>query len=254
MSLLEISSQRLGRGPDCSKCGAGGIISFNWKYASTAPRAEFRKDLTVFVSPEQLRWGTLFRCESCGHPWYLDGEERFMNCVPRDRLALIHQWNQQPIVLSSEQIAKLKKIGRTPADIYGNGAQFHLTPCTVVTKSGQQIDVAIVSQQRHAPFEYWRQCRLATEIGHIDPSPHALPLSIRAATAEAKEMRMGFSPTVAKTPDGETIIFNGPQNFFVKEGCSAGKVVLSKKRINWNKMPHVYPEPKNIEYFVADLV
>lgn len=254
MSLLQVSSSRLGRDPDCRICGAGSTISFNWEYAKTTNRPDARRDLSIFVSPQEMRWGTLFQCSSCGQPWYLDGNAQFMNFVPRERIGLIEEWNDHPIFIGSEHLAKLEEIGRTPPDLYGNGAQFYETPCGVVTKSGERIDLAIVSIQRHAPFEDWRQYRLASEIETIYPSPYALPLPVRIATSRADEIRMGFAPTLVELPNEQAIILNWTQNFFVQEGCDANTIVLSEKRLDMKSPPEIYSPPKNITYFVADMV
>lgn len=254
MSLLQVSSSRLGRDPDCRICGAGSTISFNWEYAKTNNRPDARRDLSVFTSPRQMRWGTLFQCASCAQPWYLDGDARFMNFVPRERIRLIQEWNEHSIVIGSEHRAKLEQIGRTPPDLYGNGAQFHETPCGVVTKSGERLDLTIVSVQRHAPFEEWRQCRLASEIETIYPSPHALSLPVRTATSRADEIRMGFAPTLVELPNGELVALNWTQNFFVREGCDTNAIVVSQRRLDMKNPPEIYSSPKNVTYFVADMV
>lgn len=254
MSLLQVSSSRLGRDPDCRICGAGSTISFNLEYAKTTDRPDARRDLSIFVSPQVMRWGTLFQCSSCGQPWYLDGNAQFMNFVPRERIGLIQEWNEHPILIGSEHLSKLEEIGRTPPDLYGNGAQFHETPCGVLTKSGERIDVAIVSIQRHPPFEDWRQYRLASEIESIYPSPYALPLHVRVATSRADEIRMGFAPTLVELPNGQVVILNWTQNFFVREGCDASAIVLSQKKLDMKSPPEIYSPPNNITYFVADTV
>jgi hypothetical protein len=252
MSILQVSSRRIGREPDCTLCGAGSTISFNWKYATTAARPESKLDSLVFIEPQPLRYGTLFRCRSCGQPWYLDGEQQFMNFMPRDRLPLIQDWNRQPIALRSEHVSELRKIGRTPPDLYGNGAQFHETPCAVTAGRGERFELAIVSLERHPPFEDWRTCRLATEIARIEPSPYALPLAIRVASSQAEEMRMGLAPTLVEAPDGALLTLNSTQSFLVREGCPSSEVVLSNRQVNLKKLPPVYSRPEGIVYFVAD--
>ena len=177
-----------------------------------------------------------------------------MNFVPRERVGLIQEWNDHPIFIGPEYLAKLEEIGRTPPDLCGNGAQFHETPCGVLTKFGERIDLSIVSVQRHAPFEDWRQYRLASEIETIYPSPYALPLPVRTATSRADEIRMGFAPTVVELPNGQIVILNWTQNFFVREGCDASAIVLSQKRLDMKSSPEIYSPPKNITYFVADMI
>lgn len=252
MSLLQVSSSRLGRTPDCPDCETGSLVSFNWKYAKKESRPDRIRDLSVFIVDRQLRWGALYRCKTCNKSWYLDGDAEFMNFVEEDRLPLIKQWNEHQIYLSLEQDATLDKIGRTPPDHYGNGANFHETPCTVITKSGERVDLAIISRQKHPPFEDWRQYRLASEIDEIFPSPFALPLAVRMATSVADEIRMGFAPTLVEMPNGNSVVLNWRHNFIVRSDCNAGDVVLSQRRINMDTSPEIYSSPKNIIYFVAD--
>ena len=85
-----------------------------------------------------LRYGTLYRCVGCNQPWYLCGDPEFMNCVPTHRLELLKRWNEQPVVLMRpDHLSQLEKIRRTPPDVYGNGVQFHETPCAVRTIGGE---------------------------------------------------------------------------------------------------------------------
>jgi hypothetical protein len=238
--------------PACRACNAGALLSFNWHYAKTTARPDAKRDLSVFVSPQPLRWGTLYRCVSCGQPWFLDGDARFMGIVPRDRVSLIEQWNERPIELPAGHREKLDAIGRTPPDPYGNGAQFHETPCGVVTASGERIDLAIVSVQRHPPFEPLRHYRLASEIADIYPSPYALPLAVRTAASQATEIRMGLAPTLVELPDGQLAVLNGAENFFVREGCDAASIKLSRRRMDLKSPPDIHSSPKNVTYFVAD--
>ena len=252
MSFVQVSSSRLGHRTSCPSCGAGGLISFDWEYAKTSRSPEHRRDLSVFVRPRELRYGVLYECVLCRHPWYLCGEPAFMNFVPPERLELIEKWNEHPIILRQEPSAQLGAIGRTPPDQYGNGRQFHETPCAITTVSGEQINLAIVSVQRHAPFEEWRDCRLASDIAAVHPSPYALPLTVRAASSQADEIRMGFAPTMIEAPNGELLALNGTQNFLVSSRCKASEVVVSNRRLDWSNSPALHGRPDGIVYFVAD--
>lgn len=212
---------------------------------------KIRRALDTFQPIERLRWGALFKCKACDQPWYLD-EDGIMNFVPRDRLPLIREWNAHQIVLLPKHVRDLERIGRTPPDIYGNGAQFHETPCGVATKSGERIDLAIISLQRHAPFENHLQYRLASDIDEIYASPYALPLPVRIATAKADEISMGFAPTLIEEPDGKLVTLNGRQNFFVSESCKASDVALAEHRSGMKAPPEIYLLQKEVTYFVAD--
>jgi hypothetical protein len=252
--MLPISTSRLVPKPDCTVCSAGALLSFNYRYARTTTRAADRRDLSIFVAPEPLRWGTLYQCKACANPWYLDGDAKYMHFVPRERVALIQAWNERPIDLSPAHLAAIEAIGRTPADLYGNGSQYREYPCSVVTTAGERIELAVVCLQRHPPFEPHRTYRLATEIAEIHPSPYALPRAVREATARAPEMRMGFSPTLVKLPDGTRLVINGVQNFFQREGFRAADVMLARGGVDLAQPFSIDDEPKGIVHFVADEV
>ncbi len=252
MSLLPISSSRLGRSANCKDCGSGSTISFNWEYAKATRLRDYQRDLSVFAELKALRYGVLYKCRSCGQPWYLCGDPAFMNFVPMDRLPIIDRWNEHPIALPTEFTECLAAIGATPPDIYGNRSQFQETPCAVTTIDVQKIDMAVISIQRHAPFEEWRNYRLATEIASISPSPYTLSLAVRVASSKAEEVRMGFAPTLVETGDGELVVLNWTQSFFVWRNCKASDVVVSQRRFDWKNPPPVYNGAKNVVYFIAD--
>lgn len=252
MPLQNVSIHRLGAPSGCRACGAGSVISFDWQYAQTAPQAEHRRDVSIFIRPAPLRYGTLYECRSCGQPWYLFGDPASMSFVPKERVELIRRWNEREIVLSTGHAAQLQAIGRTPPDVYGNRSQFHETPCAVTTVQGEQLDLSVISIQQHAPYEERRAYRLATDIAEIRPSPSALPLSIRVATSRAEEARMGFAPTLVELPSGDLIALNWTQHFFVREGCSASDVVLSTRRLDLENPPAVYNGTEGVTYFIAD--
>lgn len=235
----------------CQSCGAGGIYSFGWEQAQSSPYPQMRRDVSVFVRPRRLRHGTLYECVSCGQPWYLYGEPAVMNIVPRERLALIEKWNERPIILQQGHMDQLLAIGETPPYPYGSSRHCQETPCSVTTADGEQIDLAIVSMQRHAPFEDWREYRLGSEIAMVRPSPDALPLAVRMASSQADEVRMGFSPTVIDLPRGEWLVLKGRASFLVWTGCENSEVVVSTRKVDWSDPPPVYAEPKAV-YFVAD--
>lgn len=175
-----------------------------------------------------------------------------MQFVSSERLELVEKWDKAPIRLSASQMVELEDIGCTPPDVYGNGVQFQETPCLVVTKDGETIDLAVVSLQRHAPIEQWRPYRLASDIEEIRLSPFALPLAVRRATARAEEIRMGFSPTLVILPSGEELALNGTNHFLVWNGCDASRVQLSHRGFDMRTPDKVYGGHSGVVYFVAD--
>jgi len=174
-----------------------------------------------------------------------------MNAVSTERLPLIERWNDKPILLPAGQRAVLAAIGETPPDLYGNGRQYRETPCAVTTVKGEKIDTAIVSVQCHAPFEEWRDYRLASEIAEIAPSPHALPLDVRIACSKAEETHMGFSPTTVELPNGQAVVLNGTPSFFVGGNINAAQIKLSPKA-GRGELPPIHQGTDKIVYFVAD--
>lgn len=252
MDLAPRATARVGGSDVCSVCHAGNLISFSWPPEPFSSGATSLPDKGAFVSPEALRRGTLYRCAVCGRPWYLNDAKRMMNHVVDERLSLIRRWNEQPITLRDEMSAELDRIGCTPPDQYGNGHEYREFPCGVVTTVGERIDIAIVSFQRDAPFEHWRNCRLGSDIGSIHPSPFALPLSVRIASSRAEEMRMGFAPTLVEGPAGQLFILNWRADFLVSEACKADEIKLSKRRFDWSNMPRIVGGRTDAIYFVVD--
>jgi hypothetical protein len=196
----------------CRYCRAGSVLGFDWEYAKTLP-PESRPLLLSFVPALPLRRGTLDRCKHCDQPWYFDDETRGMSRVSRDRVPLIEAWGRHPIVLASEHLAELRKIGRTPPRWGLELRQEHQFPCAITTTSGEHFDRAIVSFQRHPPLEDRRNYRLGSEIVRVQPSPHAAPLAVRVAASQADEPHPGAIQTVFKAPDGSVIHLDETLNF-----------------------------------------
>lgn len=254
MSLLKSlcpDTWDLGKKPTCNACAAGGLISFRW--TDSMNNLKIRPALDAFEFSVQLRSGKRFNCKICGQPWYLDQSEEFMNFLPRARLPLVQQWNANRLTLTQKQLSELASIGRTPPDIYGNGRRYHETPCSVITKSGECIELAVVSQQSHAPFEEYRINRLASDIDTIYPSAFALPLDIRVACSQADEISMGFCPTRIQRPDGKFIILDGRENFFVSTSCKAADLRLIENLAIGTEISDGHVNQSKITYFVADL-
>lgn len=252
MSLIPVATTRWESPETCTICGAGKLISFNWDYARTAEKEEHRRDLAVYVEGQPPRHGQLYACRSCQQPWYLYGEPAMLNFVPRERMELIWKWNSQEIILPPEQADVLRGIGATPPDLYGNGSQYCELPCAVTTKDGTLHETALISVQKHAPFEEWRTYQLAGDIAKIEPSRFALSRAVREATANAGEIRMSFAPTLVDLPDGRLAVINGVEHFFVEEGVKAADIRVSSKPLNMNRLPPMGGGAAKVVHFVAD--
>ena len=250
MSVIYASCGPVGGPFGCKRCGAGYSNRFNWDFPQPYSRRKFPHDLRVFVEPVALRVGTLFRCQSCGQPWYRCGEPAMMNFVPGDRLDVVLRWNELEIVLPTAAASVLQTIGPTPPGLYGDGRR---TPCAVTTIDGERIDRAVVVELGRAPFEWWGPSRLATEIAELRPSPDALPWAVRAATSLAEETRMGFSPTLVESPTGELMWLNCIQNFLDQPGWAAADVAVAARRpLDPDNWPPIYVGTKGVVAFIVD--
>ncbi len=251
MLITQLSTKQLGKDAKCQLCKAGSIISFNWQYAQKNENTDLPKDKSIYLNPVPLKSGTLFECKACGAHWYLDSEERFMNHVKESKIPLIHEWSSSVILLTEAQKSALNQIGST-SRYGGSGSQFNETPCSVKTRSGEVLELSIITIQKHAPFEDWRSYRLASEIEEITPSQYVLPLDVRKATSQAKEIRMGFAPTLVSLSNDQKLVLDYAQIFLKKPGVKANETKVCKRRINLSAMPEVYSLNENVVYFIAD--
>jgi hypothetical protein len=224
------------------------MLGFNLDYAKKTGR-----DLSVFKLLEKLRWGSLLVCKHCRQLWYLNEDNKFINFTPNDRLALIHEWNREKLILNFDLAEKLKLIGTTTLESFGSNLKYLEAPCGIVTKSGEEFEFAILSLQMHAPFEPKRHYRLSDEIREIYSSPYALPYSVRVETSKAKEISMGFAPTFVETPGGELFTLNWNNYFFKKTGYLARDLFVSEKKFVLKDSPAAFSYQGEIQYFIADL-
>jgi len=252
MSIEQISSRQLGRNTKCRLCQAGSTISFNWQYALKNSKSDLPKIKNLYVNPQKLKTGTLYQCKSCGAHWYLDADKQLMNFVQEEKLDVISRWSETNLKLKAGHILALNNIGETPPDLYGNGSKCRETPCQVKTKNGDLFECAIVTIQSHAPFEEWREYKLASEIEEISESAYALPLDVRLATTQADEIRMGFAPTIVELSNGERSILNLTTNFLKINGISTSESKVCSERIKTSNMPPIYQAAEKVVYFVAD--
>jgi hypothetical protein len=226
------------------------MVSFNWSFAqknSDMPVA------TAFVCKQSLKSGSLYQCRFCDTYWYLDADESFMYHVTDQDLPRVLDWNAQEFALTTEQYSALEQIGAASCDIGISKQQNARIPCRITTHNGQVFDYAVVSIQNHPPLipfvteEYF----FATDIVKIEPSPYALPLSVRRAAIEAEEIRMCFAPTVILLPNGDKLVLNDAEDFFVQDGVDTTQIVVSSDRDDPYAFP-IYQFDQKITCFIAD--
>ena len=203
----------------CSACGQPTCRSYNWQ-------AHRRACPALFSPWRALRHGTLHRCGPCMAIWYLDVDNLFLTLVAEDRMPLMMEWDRGPVTLPADAAAVLGRIGATPTDLYGNEARRRLTPCEVVTHSGEMFRTAMICVQRDAPVDPDRHFRLGSEIARIAEGPFTLPLGVRQASGQAPERRMGFAPCLIEMPDARRFALNGTTSFMIEPGYDARQARL----------------------------
>lgn len=247
------STSRLGVDPSCQACGAGAVLSFDWRYANERRDPDDLKRIEPLTHWMELRRGSLFRCQQCSEVWHLDGNAKLMTQVEPGRLPLVLDWNRKPIVLPADVMEVLQHIGPTPPDVYGNGSERRVTPCEVTTQSGEIIETAMVCIQLDAPVEAQRRCRLGSEIAAVRESRFALPRAVREASSRAEEMRMGFSPTLIEMPDGSRFVMNGMTSFMAVQGYAASDArVAIGSYFSQPSPPPFIESPKDLVHFIID--
>lgn len=248
-----LDTSRLGVEPRCQACGAGASVSFNWRYANERRCPEDLSRIQLFVDWMELRRGSLHRCSVCNEVWHLDGNAERMTHVDPQRLPLILEWNKAAIVLPPSVALTVQGIGPTPPDTYGNGIEQRVTPCEVVTQSGERFQNAVICVQLDAPVQEHMNFRLGTEIAQLKESLAALPRDVRVASSRAPEMRMGFSPTLIVMPDGRRFVMNGMTNFMAVPGYAASEARLADgSYFSEIPTPSLIPNPNDVTFFIVD--
>ena len=251
-AFTTVSTSRLGAEPTCEACRAGGMISFNWAFAQERGSAEDLDRIAPLVLWKDLRRGRLFRCNVCHQVWHLDGRGQIMTHVAQERLPLVLKWDEEPILLTEEQQARLEQIGPTPPDLYGNWSDRRVTPCRVTTTTGEVVDPAMVCVQPEAPIQVDMDFRLGNEVADVTVSEFALPLDVRLASSRAEEMRMGFSPSLIEMPDGKRFVLNGMTSFMAEQGYKAGDARVATGNYFGENPPPAFVREPAITYFVFD--
>ena len=252
-SVTLMGTSRLGVEPRCKECGAGASLSFNWRYANERRSPEDLRSLGLFVHWRELRRGQLYRCSICDEVWHLDEDAERMTHVQSERLPLLLAWSAETIALPAAISAVIQRIGPTPPDLYGNGRERRVTPCKVITRSGEQFDQAIICVQRDAPVQDYLRFRLGSEVAEVNASPFALPRVVREASSRAQEVRMGFSPTLIEMPDGRRFVMNGMTSFMAEHGYNASEArIVSGDYFSERPTPSFVTPSSEIPYFIVD--
>lgn len=227
----------------CRNAARGGIQGAEEK----AKTSGYNYYTLKFDKYKNLRFGSIYSCKKCKTLWYYHPDYTPLRRIPEDQLETILFWNDGKIELSNANKITLTSIGETPCGIHNYRKNFTQFPSGVLTMEGEKIDLAIVSFQKHAPYE--ENYRLGDEIREIYESPYALPLDVRQATSVAHESSNSFYPTYITIGERKFII-NGRVNFFYSI-LDAQEAKLAEKDKCATKTP-IIDDPPNITYFVCD--
>lgn len=236
----------------CPSCDGHGSVGFGWDLSALDDDNELWMYVKRFHLVSNLRVGQLFRCPSCEQHWYLNGNKTFMTLVPADRLQSVEEWNSKTLQFSDEDLLRMKEIGATPPDLYGNGKGVIEIPCEVTDKQGNTYKQAFIRFQSNPPIDFWRdRWRLSDEIESFRASEYCLNQDVRLATSQAEEMKMGFCPTRVQDKSGNQYVVNWTQDFVDCDGLKGKDIILSTvESKEWP--PRLDAAWSEIEYFIAD--
>lgn len=237
----------------CPNCGTTKYINFSLEEY----RANFLSTLENF---DVCKYGRLLRCKKCNAFWFISEKNIIMDYISEDHIQLFNEWNNRNLIASNSILNKLKSIGATPPDIYGNLNNFVRVPCQCITKSGHKMDFCVVSFQKSPPNHFQLsegKLLFIDEVADVQESEYALSMKVRTQTSLAEELRYGFSPTPVHTRDGKTFILNGVTNFFDGYGYKGKDISLLEDNIQFNETESIYYDnsiEKQITWIIADLI
>jgi hypothetical protein len=163
--------------------------------------------------------------------------------VDPDREADVDEWNHHPRLATSAQLDALRAIGAPATGLLS-------IPCACRTRSGVELPHCVVRLQNRPPLWGGRVLFL-DEVVDVEPSPHALPLDVRAAVFDADEIAMGFAPTLVRTPSGRRYLIDIDQYFFFADQTQGKDVKLADGAIDRGDLPPItrWPPEQIVDIF-----
>lgn len=245
-SLLCKNKQPLDLKKNCPFCEEKSTVKYN-----------FQNSLNEI---KKLKFGGILKCPKCRTSWFLDENKEFLNIILEENINMLKRWNNKKLKPSNKILQKLKDIGATPPDIYGNQKEFIRIPCKCRFINGEVLDKCIISFQKKPPLEsdynknLLKRIKYLDEIENIFPSKYALNKNLRVLTTQAKEIRMGFAPTRAKAPNGSHYILNWTTDFFDMDGIKGGKLIFVNNSEVKHEREMIYDKTPydDITYIIGD--
>ena len=178
-----------------------------------------------------LRFGQLFRCRSCGRPWY-DAANGLCTSVERSWLPVLTRWNDRPLAPTEAHVLSMRTIGAVHWSWCGE-TEVRI-PCTVCV-AGFWYDPALAILQNR-PLLMWKNP--APEVFYVDEvevlasSEFALPHKLRQRGATAPEKAMGYAPHSAYWGDIQ-VSLNGLVEFWGADGQMGMDLSTRPERGDW---------------------
>jgi hypothetical protein len=204
--------------------------------------------LSQFIEIQPIvawKFGHLYQCSRCSCYWFLPEHKQYIARIHDNLLPLAHHWNQTPLTLNSLLLSALTKIG----GVEGSKDCIAI-PCAVKNVSGEYHDKAIVLISKQPPY-FWYNPQIvhwADELVAINPSPFALPIDVRRASSQKREISMGFAPVGVVDNKGTEYTLPCESRFFDSNNVKGEEVSLSGREKKWKKT--VLPSPAKAFYFV----
>jgi hypothetical protein len=242
--------------PGCPACDEQKYLSFRWQAITNNDKNhKYQK----YIKPiKTLKYGTLYNCIICNKNWWLNDKSHTIYFIQDNHLSLLNEWNKNEYGIPKPLLEELLKIGATPPDIYGNRLNYIVIPCSVTTTDGNHYAKSLIKITNLPPIfnaqKNSTHILFSNKIKDIKPSPFALPLQVRKATAMAEEIRTGFSPTIVATYNKKHFVLNGITDFFDYKDIKGEEVFLPNKN-NTEEHTEYYECNNNEEiyYFYSDL-
>ena len=241
--------------PGCPRCDGSNYISFpqaeNIKNETTKnPNTKY---IDYIKEIRKLKHGALNQCLICHAFWYGD-DAHILHFIDEQRMPLLIEWSESKNTLSVLLLLKAFQIMPTPPDIYGNRSEYISIPCSITTVDNINYPKALLLITKLPPIrQAIEKVRFSNQIKDVRPSPFALPFKVRQACSMAKEIRMGFSPTIVSSNSGTEFILNGICDFFDHRGITGEGIKLSTKSLSQCKFYEKHSDlDEGIYYFFVD--
>jgi hypothetical protein len=200
----------------------------------------------ALVRIERLKFGHLYRCSKCARYWFLQESGLWLQRIDDQHLALVERW-KRPLTLDDAALATLAAIG----GVRSGYDEWIAVPCAVRDVSGRRHEksIALVTKQPPGARPERDRVHWADEVAGVSASPFALPLDVRRASAEKREVSMGFAPVGVVDGRGAEYTLTCASDFFDRNGVKGQEIRLSRRTAGWPE--RIAPEPAQ-SYFLVD--